>query len=70
MIQYVQDPSEPEWKGYFYAILMFVVAVARSLILHQYFHRCFLVGLRTRTGVISAVYRKVKTLSVERIFLT
>ena len=70
MIRYVQDPSEPAWKGYFYAILMFVVAVARSLLLHQYFHRCFLVGLRMRTGVISAVYTKVKTVFVERVFLT
>ena len=70
MIRYVQDTSEPAWKGYFYALLMFVVSVARSLILHQYFHRCFLVGLRIRTGVISAVYKKVKTMFVERVSFT
>lgn len=43
-----------------YAILMFLAAVLQSIILHQYFHRCFKVGMRMRTGIIAAVYRKVK----------
>ena len=60
MIGYVKDENEEAWKGYFYAALLFLTAIVQSIILHQYFHRCFLVGLRIRTGVIAAVYRKVR----------
>ena len=59
MVQYVHNEDEPEWKGYFYTALMFIAAVVQSIILHQYFHRCFITGMRVRTAVIAAVYRKV-----------
>lgn len=59
MINFTQDMSEPDWKGYFYAVLLFLAAVIQSLFLHQYFHRCFIIGMRIRTAVIAAVYRKV-----------
>ena len=59
MINYTEDLSEPAWKGYFYAVLLFVAAVVQSLLLHQYFHRCFVVGMRMRTAIIAAVYQKV-----------
>ena len=60
MIGFTEDRSEPAWKGYFYAVLLFVAAVVQSLLLHQYFHRCFVVGMRMRTAIIAAVYRKVR----------
>ena len=59
MINFTEDESEPEWKGYLYAVLLFLAAVVQSLLLHQYFHRGFLVGMRVRTAVVSAVYNKV-----------
>lgn len=59
LIEYVKDDNEATWKGYFYAALMFVAAVIQSLLLHQYFHRCFLAGMRVRSGIIAAVYHKV-----------
>ena len=60
MIRYVSDLDEPEWKGYFYACLMFLTAVVQSLLLHQYFHRAFITGMRIRTAVVAAVYKKVQ----------
>jgi ABC-type multidrug transport system fused ATPase/permease subunit len=63
MIAYVNDGEEAAWKGYAYAALMFLAAVIQSLWLHQYFHRCFVVGVRVRSGVIASVYRKALTLS-------
>uniref|UniRef100_A0A1X7VVN1 ABC-type glutathione-S-conjugate transporter n=1 Tax=Amphimedon queenslandica TaxID=400682 RepID=A0A1X7VVN1_AMPQE len=42
---------------------MFGAAVLQSIILHQYFHSCFVAGMRIRSGVIAAVYRKALTLS-------
>ena len=59
MIRFTKDESEPDWHGYFYAVLLFIAAVVQSLLLHQYFHRSYLVGMRFRTAVIVAVYRKV-----------
>ena len=61
MIRFTEDGTEPDWKGYLYAVLLFVVAVVQSLFLHQYFHRCYVVGMRVRTAIISAVYNKVHT---------
>ncbi|KAK3091915.1 hypothetical protein FSP39_023706 [Pinctada imbricata] len=63
LIQFTYDKSEFLWRGYFYAILMLVVAILQSFILHQYFHGCFLLGMRIRTALISAIYRKMLNLS-------
>lgn len=51
------------WKGFLYAALLFATAVIQTLILSQYFHRMFLVGLRIRTALISTIYRKALRLS-------
>ena len=51
------------WKGYMYAILLFLTAVIQTLILSQYFHRMFVVGLRMRTALIAAIYRKALRMS-------
>ena len=47
------------WRGYFYAVLLFVVAFVQSMMLHQYFHRCMVVGMRIRSALVAAVYKKV-----------
>lgn len=46
-----------------YAFLLFFVASIQTLILAQYFQRMFIVGLRIRTALISAVYRKALIMS-------
>lgn len=51
------------WKGYFYAFLLFLTAVLQTLVLSQYFHRMFVVGLRMRTALIAAIYRKALRMS-------
>ncbi|XP_065826757.1 multidrug resistance-associated protein 1-like [Oscarella lobularis] len=58
MINFTKDKSIPVWRGYVYAVLLFCSAQAQSLLLHQYFHRCYRTGLRVKTAIISAVYRK------------
>lgn len=55
--------DEPIWKGVFYAILLFLVAATQTLFLAQYFNRMFFVGLRIRTALISAIYRKALIIS-------
>lgn len=54
---------EPLWRGIVYAVLLFVVASVQTLLLAQYFQRMFIVGLRIRTALISAIYRKAMIMS-------
>lgn len=63
MIRYTEDPLEPAWRGYLYAVLLFIAAVVQSLCLHQYWHRCFTVGMRARTAIIAAIYSKALRMS-------
>ncbi|XP_060028892.1 multidrug resistance-associated protein 1 isoform X2 [Erinaceus europaeus] len=58
LINFVNDKSAPSWQGYFYTALLFISACLQTLVLHQYFHICFVSGMRIKTAVIGAVYRK------------
>ncbi|XP_063702153.1 multidrug resistance-associated protein 1 isoform X3 [Culicoides brevitarsis] len=55
--------DEPMWKGIAYAVSLFVVASLQTLLLGQYFNRMMLVGLRIRTALIAAIYRKSLVIS-------
>ena len=59
LINFASDAKVPAWKGYLYAVLLFVVALIQALLLQQYFIMAFTVGMRIRTAVIAAVYDKV-----------
>ena len=59
LIQFTKNKEEYEWRGYLYAALLMVTALLQSLVLHQYFHSCLVLGMRLRSVIISAVYRKV-----------
>ncbi|XP_076766694.1 multidrug-Resistance like Protein 1 isoform X1 [Xylocopa sonorina] len=63
LIAFIDAGHEPMWKGYLYAILLLATATFQTLILSQYFHRMFLVGLRIRTALIAAIYRKALRMS-------
>ncbi|KAL8585023.1 hypothetical protein ACOMHN_043659 [Nucella lapillus] len=63
LIQFTTNKEEYMWRGYFYAGLLFGVALVQSLLLHQYFHSCLVLGMRLRSVIISAVYRKTLRLS-------
>lgn len=63
LIAFVKNKEEPIWKGYFYAVLLLLTATIQTLVLSQYFHRMFLVGLRIRTALIAAIYRKALRMS-------
>ncbi|XP_072549871.1 multidrug resistance-associated protein 1 [Salminus brasiliensis] len=58
LIQFVNDSSAPSWHGYFYTALLFVCTCVQTLILQKYFHVCFVTGMRLRTAIVGAVYRK------------
>ncbi|XP_076297622.1 multidrug-Resistance like Protein 1 isoform X1 [Lasioglossum baleicum] len=62
LIHFIEE-RESMWKGYLLAVLLLVTATFQTLILSQYFHRMFLVGLRVRTALIAAIYRKALRMS-------
>ena len=59
MIKFTQDESQPDFYGYIYAILLFVIVLLQSLLLNQFFHLSKTVGMRVRAAIITAVYSKV-----------
>lgn len=61
MISFTQDKDSYVWEGYLYAVLLLVVAIFQSLLLQQYFQRCFVLGMKVRTAIMATVYKKVKT---------
>ncbi|KAF3708249.1 Canalicular multispecific organic anion transporter 1 [Channa argus] len=63
MISFTQDTSSYTWEGYLYAVLLLVVAILQSLFLQQYFQRCFVLGMKVRTALIAAVYKKALVVS-------
>ncbi|GAB1607313.1 multidrug resistance-associated protein 1-like isoform X1 [Argonauta hians] len=63
LINFISTKSEFAWQGYFYAFSLLIAATLQSIVLHQYFHNCFIVGMKLRTTITSAVYCKSLTLS-------
>ena len=61
MIAFVSHPEEEAWKGYFYAVLLLIVAVVQTFATSHYFFSCTRIGVQMRTAVMAAVYRKVQT---------
>lgn len=59
LIAYTKDKEQERWKGYWYAGLMLAVVMFQSIVLHQYFQNCTIVGMRLRTAIIGSVYEKV-----------
>ena len=51
--------DEPQWRGYFYASLMFISPLFESLINSQYEYRINLIAMRIRSCIISVIYKKV-----------
>lgn len=50
------------WRGYMYAVLMLTAATFQTLSMTQHNQRMYIVGMRIRTALISAIYRKVSSL--------
>ncbi|KAJ4932488.1 hypothetical protein JOQ06_010909, partial [Pogonophryne albipinna] len=65
LIRFVNDSSAPAWRGFFYTALLFMCTCVQSIILQKYFHVCFVSGMRLRTAIIGAVYRKALVISSE-----
>ncbi|KAG8000099.1 Canalicular multispecific organic anion transporter 1 [Nibea albiflora] len=65
MISFTQDKDSYAWEGYLYAVLLLVVTIFQSLLLQQYFQRCFVLGMKVRTAIMATVYKKALVVSNE-----
>ncbi|XP_065528068.1 ATP-binding cassette sub-family C member 2 isoform X2 [Lathamus discolor] len=63
LIAFVSDEESFAWRGYVYAILLFLSALIQSLCLQQYFSLCFQLGAQVRASLIAAIYKKSLTMS-------
>uniref|UniRef100_A0AC35UEU9 Multidrug resistance-associated protein 1 n=1 Tax=Rhabditophanes sp. KR3021 TaxID=114890 RepID=A0AC35UEU9_9BILA len=63
MINFVSDKKSPLWLGISYALLMFLVASARSLFLNHYSYLMYRIGTKIQTTLTSATFRKTLKLS-------
>lgn len=63
LINFMNDDQQPLWHGYFFALLLFLVTSGQIFALNYYFNRMMLFGLRVRTQLIAAIYRKSLQLS-------
>lgn len=57
--------AEPPGRGFLITASLFLIAITQTAILHNYFQRCFVTGMRVRAGLISTVYKKSLRLSNE-----
>ena len=59
MINFTEDETQPDVYGYLYAVLLFTNELLQSLLLNQFFILSKVIGMRIRSAIIAAVYRKV-----------
>nr|XP_022323792.1 multidrug resistance-associated protein 1-like isoform X1 [Crassostrea virginica]XP_022323793.1 multidrug resistance-associated protein 1-like isoform X1 [Crassostrea virginica]XP_022323794.1 multidrug resistance-associated protein 1-like isoform X1 [Crassostrea virginica] len=69
LIGYVESKNtsnkEYEWKGYVFALGFFLIALLQSTFFHQNFHIGMTLGMRIRSALIAAVYKKSLTMNNE-----
>ena len=63
IIDFVEDRDAPQWRGYLYVVLICVSTFLNTLMNNHCFYIEYLVGLRVRTALTSAIYRKSVKLS-------
>ncbi|XP_061183962.1 multidrug resistance-associated protein 1-like isoform X1 [Saccostrea echinata] len=60
-----QGSNEYAWKGYVYAVGFFVIALLQSTFFHQNFFIGMTLGMRIRSALIAAIYKKSLTMNNE-----
>ncbi|XP_036386238.1 canalicular multispecific organic anion transporter 2 isoform X2 [Megalops cyprinoides] len=58
LISFIKQKDVPNRWGFSLAFLMFACALLQTLILHQHFQYCFVTGMRLRSAITGAIYRK------------
>uniref|UniRef100_A0A1I7UPW2 ABC-type glutathione-S-conjugate transporter n=1 Tax=Caenorhabditis tropicalis TaxID=1561998 RepID=A0A1I7UPW2_9PELO len=65
LISFIEDKSQPVWIGVSIVCFMFLASFLQSMLLHQYYHEMYRLGMHVRSVLTSAVYTKALNLSNE-----
>eukprot|EP00092_Neocalanus_flemingeri_P004166 GFUD01004481.1.p1 GENE.GFUD01004481.1~~GFUD01004481.1.p1 ORF type:complete len:1636 (+),score=378.79 GFUD01004481.1:74-4981(+) len=57
--------QSPTWQGILYAVALLMVALVQTILLSTYFYWMYLIGLWTKSSLISAIYRKSLSVTAE-----
>lgn len=60
---FVLKGDDPVWKGYLYTVVLSVAALVAAVADSQYWYNLNLVGLRLKTALSTAIYKKSLLLS-------
>ena len=63
LIDFLKDNNAPWTDGAFLTLAVTISQTLMSLFLRHYFYQCYLTGLRVRTAIVAAVYRKALLLA-------
>jgi ATP-binding cassette subfamily C (CFTR/MRP) protein 1 len=59
----LQKGDDPIWRGYLYTVILSVAALVAAMADSQYWYKLNLVGLRLKTALSTAIYKKSLNLS-------
>lgn len=62
---YSGDQPQPFARGVVIAVAMFATSIAQTMVLHQYFQYAFETGMRIKSSLTAAIYKKSMRLSNE-----
>ena len=60
---YFLSSDDPNWQGYFYALLLFLISLLDSLLANQYEYCLGVLQMKVKTCLTSIVYKKALVLS-------
>jgi ATP-binding cassette, subfamily C (CFTR/MRP), member 1 len=63
MVVFLRNPDAPLWHGLFWTTAVTCSQILMSICLRHYFFQCYQTGLRIRTALAVAVYRKTLRLA-------
>ncbi|GFS09919.1 multidrug resistance-associated protein 1 [Elysia marginata] len=61
LVDYVEEENTAVWKGYVFAVGLFVSMMLQTVFLQRVFHGSLSLGLRMRSALISSIFRKALT---------
>ena len=59
LLNHMDDPDDPVWKGYMFAGVLCSVTIFRTFLHQQAMHMCVRTGMFVRSAFVGAVFRKV-----------
>lgn len=65
LISFIENKDQPVWIGVCIVCLMFITSFLQSMLLHQYYHVMYRLGMHIKSVMTSAVYTKALNLSNE-----